>query len=190
MTVLLTLYWAFFQVGLFAFGGGLAALPLIREQVVVTHPWLSMAAFTDLVTIAEMTPGPIALNAATFVGTQVSGLAGAVVATLGCVSPSLLIVLVLARMYGAWRDKAVFQGVLSGLRPAAVALIASAGMSIAILALFGEGGSISLPNADWVALFCFALALFALRKWKPSPILVIFASGILGAGLKLLTGLA
>lgn len=184
--MLLTLYWAFFQVGLFAFGGGLAALPLIREQVVVIHPWLSMAAFTDLVTIAEMTPGPIALNAATFVGNQVAGIPGAVVATLGCITPSVIIVLILARLYSAWRDRPAFMGVLSGLRPAAVALIASAGMSIAILALFGEGGAICLNSLDLVALGCFALSLFALRKWKPSPIVVMFGAGLVGAGIKLL----
>lgn len=184
MSALLALYWSFFQVGLFAFGGGLAALPLIREQVVVVHPWLSMAAFTDLVTIAEMTPGPIALNAATFVGMRVQGFPGALVATLGCMTPSLIIVLTLARLYSAWRDKAAFQGVLSGLRPAAVALIASAGMSIMILALFGEGGRLSLPDIDWVSLCCFALAFFILRKWKPSPILVMVGAGVVGALVK------
>lgn len=184
--ILLTLYWAFFQVGIFAFGGGLAALPLIRDQVVVLHGWLDMAAFTDLVTIAEMTPGPIALNAATFVGTKVAGLPGAIIATMGVVTPSLLIVLVLARIYQRWKDKPAFRGVLSGLRPAAVALIASAGVSIAILALFGEGKAIALEHIDWVSFGTFALALFVLRKWKPSPIFIIFAAGVVGAAAKLL----
>lgn len=183
--MMLTLYWAFFQVGLFAFGGGLAALPLIKEQVVVIHPWLDMAAFTDLVTIAEMTPGPIALNAATFVGNQVGGVVGAVVATLGCITPSLMIVLILARLYSVWRDKPAFAGVLSGLRPTAVALIASAGMSIAILALFGTGGFTSLAAIDIVSLICFGAALFLLRKFKVSPILIIFGAGIAGAAIKL-----
>lgn len=188
--IYLTLFWAFFQVGLFAFGGGLAALPLIRDQVVVIHQWLDMAAFTDLVTIAEMTPGPIALNASTFVGTRVGGLLGAVIATLGCITPSLIIVLVLARVYRAWRDKPAFQGVLSGLRPAAVALIASAGVSIALLALFGEARPLRLEAVDWVSLMCFALALFVLRKWKPSPILVMLGAGLLGAAIKLALGAA
>lgn len=185
---LLTLYVSFFQVGLFAFGGGLAALPLIREQVVVLHPWLSMAAFTDLVTIAEMTPGPIALNASTFVGMQVGGLPGALVATLGCISPSLIIVLILAKMYSAWRDKAAFQGLLGGLRPAAVALIAAAGMSIALLAFFGPDTAHHLKDLDWVSLACFGLAFFVLRKWKPSPIAVMLGAGVLGAVVKLMLG--
>lgn len=188
MSILLTLYFSFFQVGLFAFGGGLAALPLIREQTVIIHAWLDPNTFTDLVTIAEMTPGPIALNAATFVGMRVQGIMGAFAATLGCVTPSLIIVLILARLYKAWRDKPGFQGILSGLRPAAVALIASAGLSILILALFGNHGTVP-EKLDYIALICFSLALFVLRKWKPSPILVIFGAGILGAGLRLLAGL-
>lgn len=189
MSMLLTLFWSFFQVGIFAFGGGLAALPLIREQVVVQHSWLNMAAFTDLVTIAELTPGPIALNASTFVGMRVQGIPGAIVATLGCIMPSLIIVLILARLYGAWREKAAFQGVLSGLRPAAVALIASAGISIAILALFDESKIIALDHLDWVSLVCFAIGLFVLRKWKPSPIIVMIGVGLLGALLKLIPGI-
>lgn len=188
--ILLTLFWSFFQVGLFAFGGGLAALPLIRQQVVVIHPWLDMATFTDLITIAEMTPGPIALNASTFVGMRVAGLPGAVVATLGCITPSLIIVLILARVYQAWRDKATFQGVLSGLRPAAVALIASAGMSILILALFGVGGHIALSTVDWVSVACFGAALLVLRVYKPSPILVMVGAGVVGAAAKLLLNLS
>lgn len=187
MALLLTLYTAFFQVGLFAFGGGLAALPLIRDQVVLVHGWLDMATFADLVTIAEMTPGPIALNAATFVGTRVGGLPGAVVATLGVITPSLIIVLILGRVYRAWKDKPAFQGVLSGLRPAAVALIAAAGLSILLLALF-HGGAITLEKADWAAIAVFALALFILRKWKPSPIAVMLGAGVLGTLVKLIMG--
>lgn len=182
--MLLTLYLAFVQVGAFAFGGGLAALPLIRQQVVELHGWLDMAAFTDLVTIAELTPGPIALNAATFVGMKVGGLPGALVATLGAITPSLIIVLILARLYSVWKSKPAFQGVLFGLRPAAVALIASAGVSIALLALF-QDNQIRLSHIDWVAICCFILALFALRKWKPSPILVILITGLVGASIKL-----
>lgn len=188
MSLMMSLYWAFFQVGLLAFGGGLAALPLIREQVVITHGWLDMAAFTDLVTIAEMTPGPIALNASTFVGMRVGGLPGSIIATLGCVSPSLIIVLILARMYKAWREKAAFQGILEGLRPAAVAMIASAGLSILLLALF-SGNLPGFGSLDWVSLLCFTLGILALRRFKASPVLVIFSSGILGAALKLALGL-
>lgn len=90
------LFWSFFQIGLFSIGGGYAAMPLIQNQVVAIHGWLTMTQFADIITIAEMTPGPIAINSATFVGTQVAGLPGAIIATIGCVLPSCIIVLTLA----------------------------------------------------------------------------------------------
>ena len=99
MMTLLELFWSFLQVGLFSIGGGYAAMPLIQAQVVEQHPWLTMSEFTDLITIAEMTPGPIAINSATFVGIRIAGLGGAVVATFGCILPSLLIVSILAKIY-------------------------------------------------------------------------------------------
>lgn len=93
------LFWSFFQIGLFSIGGGYAAMPLIQQQVVDQHSWLTMAQFADIMTIAEMTPGPIAINSATFVGIRVAGLPGAIVATAGCVLPSCAIVLALAFIY-------------------------------------------------------------------------------------------
>ena len=96
--IYLQLFWSFLQVGLFSVGGGYAAMPLIESQVVQGHGWLTMNEFTDLITIAEMTPGPIAVNSATFVGIRIAGIGGALVATLGCITPSLIIVSVLARI--------------------------------------------------------------------------------------------
>jgi len=86
--IYLELFWSFFQVGLFSIGGGYAAMPLIQNQVVDIHPWLTMTGFADIMAISEMTPGPIAVNAATFVGIQVAGLPGALIATIGCIFPS------------------------------------------------------------------------------------------------------
>ena len=97
--IYLQLFWSFLQVGLFSIGGGYAAMPLIESQVVQGHGWLTMNEFTDLITIAEMTPGPIAVNSATFVGIRIAGIGGALVATLGCITPSLIIVSVLAKIY-------------------------------------------------------------------------------------------
>ena len=180
--IYLQLFWSFFQIGLFSFGGGYAAMPLIQAQVVAGHGWLTLDAFADLVTIAEMTPGPIALNAATFVGTQVAGLPGALVATAGNVLPSCLIVSLLAWLYGKYRRLDVVQGVLGCLRPAVVAMIASAGVSILVNALKSEAGF------DWVMAGLFAVCLFILRKWKPSPILIILSAGVFGAIWYLVTG--
>ena len=97
--IYLKLFWSFFQIGLFSFGGGYAAVPLIQSQIVETNQWMSMSQFADLITMAEITPGPIVVNCATFVGQQIAGLSGAIVCTSGCVLPSVLIVLALSWMY-------------------------------------------------------------------------------------------
>ena len=101
--IYLQLLWSFFQIGLFSIGGGYAAMPLIQQQVVELNPWLTMGEFTDVVTISQMTPGPIAINAATFVGIRVAGFPGSLVATLGCVLPSCIVVLLLACLYTRYR---------------------------------------------------------------------------------------
>ena len=177
----LQLFWSFFQIGLFSIGGGYAAMPLVQHQVVELHPWLTMTQFADIMTIAEMTPGPIAINSATFVGIQIAGLPGAIIATLGCVFPSCVIVLALAYVYYHYKGLDVIQGILAGLRPAVVAMIASAGLSLLVLALWGEEGQISLSHLDWVAAGIFAVALVVLRRWKPDPILVMAGAGAAGA---------
>lgn len=172
--IYLELFWSFFKIGLFSFGGGYAALPLIQDAVVTGKAWLTMSQFTDLLTISQMTPGPIALNASTFVGTQVAGVLGAIVATLGCVTPSCIIVLILAKLYYKYKNLNAMQNILFGLRPAVVSLIATAGVSILFTAL-GIGETL-----DFVAIGIFALAFLALRIWKPSPILIISLSGAAG----------
>lgn len=177
----LQLFWSFFQIGLFSIGGGYAAMPLIQEQVVDIHPWLTMTQFADIMTIAEMTPGPIAINSATFVGIQVAGLPGAIIATLGCVVPSCVIVMTLAYIYYRFRGLSIVQGVLAGLRPAVISMIASAGISLFILAVYGQRTlPADLLSFDWVALGIFLAAFFVLRKWKPSPIWVMAGAGVAG----------
>lgn len=179
--VYLELFFSFFKIGLFSIGGGYAAMPLIQEQIVVIQNWLTMKEFTDLITIAEMTPGPIAINSATFVGNQVAGFTGSIVATLGCVVPSFIIVLILARIYFRYKDLSVIQGVLEGLRPVVVALISSAAISILSLAFWGEEGfSLNLSDLNVLSVILFAISLFVLRKWKPSPILIMLGTGLIG----------
>ena len=117
-------------------GGGYAAIPLIQSQIVDIHGLMTMEEFTDLITIAEMTPGPISINSSTFVGTRLAGPFGAVLCTLGCILPSFIICLTLAHFYYKYRSFSGVQTVLSALRPAVVALIASAGASILMLGLF------------------------------------------------------
>ena len=179
--ILLELFWSFVQIGLFSIGGGYAAMPLIQHQVVDLHPWLSMQQFADIMTIAEMTPGPIAINSATFVGIQVAGLPGAVVATIGCVFPSCVIVMTLAYVYYRFRGLSIVQGILAGLRPAVVAMIASAGISLLVMALYGKRAiPADLLRVDLVALLLFTASFFVLRKWKPNPIWVMAGCGAAG----------
>lgn len=180
--IYLELLWSFFQIGLFSFGGGYASLPLIQTQVVDLNGWLNMTEFVDIITISQMTPGPIAINASTFVGMRVAGVGGAAVATIGCVLPSCIIVLLLAFLYYKYRNLSIIQGALSGLRPAVVSLIASAGVGILILALWGGDTlwSFAIEKVDWIAVGIFALGLFVLRKFKFNPIYVMLGAGVVG----------
>ena len=187
--IYLELFWAFFQIGLFSFGGGYAAVPLIQHQIVETNHSLEMSQFADLITIAEMTPGPIAVNSATFVGQQIAGLPGAVICTLGCILPSFVIVLALSWLYVKYRSLKTIQGVLTGLRPAVVAMIASAGLSLLLLALFNASlFTVRFSDFRIIEALLFVFCLFLLRKTKIGPIPIIFGSGLVGTLIYVLMG--
>ena len=174
--ILLQLLISFFQIGLFSFGGGYASMPLIQEQVVDIHAWLTIKEFTDLVTISQMTPGPIAVNSATFVGIKIAGIPGALVATAGCILPSWILVTLIAKLYLKYKNLSLLQGILNSLRPAVVAMIASAGISILLSALWGEG-QILLENTNWIMAALFVLSIVLLQKFKMNPIWVMVLAG-------------
>ena len=180
---MMALFLVFFQIGLFSVGGGYAAMPLIQSLVVESHGWLTMAEFTNLMTIAEMTPGPIAINSATFVGMRFAGLPGALVATIGLVAPSIIIILIVAAFLKRFRDSKLVNAVFYGLRPASTAMVASAGVSVAALALVNTGAvGLALVNWKGVAL---AAVLLVLTRWCKAtkglhPILFILASAVVG----------
>ena len=176
--ILLQLFLSFLQIGAFSFGGGYAAMPLIQNQVVELHHWLTIPEFTDLITISQMTPGPIAINSATFVGIKIAGLPGAIIATLGCILPSCLIVTIIAWLYLKFRQMESLQSILNVLRPAVVALIASAGFTIIITAFFGELG-IAVETLKIQMVVIFVICLFLLMKWKMNPIFVMILAGLL-----------
>ena len=188
--IYLQLFWSFFQVGLFSFGGGYAALPLIQEQVIDVHPWLTSTEFIDILTISQMTPGPIAINTSTFVGTKVAGFPGAIVATLGFVTPSAIIVLTLATLYYKYKGISMVQGIIKGLRPAVVALIASAGLSILLTAFFNKDSfPVQFVDLSWVSVGIFIFSLFILRKFKLNPIYIMLCAGAIGILLHFFTPL-
>lgn len=173
------LFLSFIQVGLFSVGGGYAAIPLIENQIVEVHGLMSMEEFTDLITIAEMTPGPISINSATFVGIRLAGIPGAIICTLGCILPSFFICLALAYFYYKYRQLNGMQKILSTMRPAVVALIASAGLSILLLGLFG-GATATWGNLRPIECALFLFAFFCLRKYHLNAIQIIFGTGVVG----------
>ena len=181
--IYLQLFLSFLQIGAFSFGGGYAAMPLIQNQVVQLHPWLSQSEFTDLITISQMTPGPIAINSATFVGTRIAGMPGALAATAGCVLPSCILVTLLAKIYLKYRNLSLLQGVLKSLRPAVIAMIAAAGASILVNAFWGESiasltASQLLPNISIRAVGILTGSLILLARFKMNPIHVMLLSGV------------
>ena len=121
--IYLKLFISFLKIGAFSFGGGYAAMPIIQSEVVDTYHWLTLEEFTDLITISQMTPGPIAVNSATFVGIRIGGIPGAIVATLGCILPSSILLIFLSWMYMKYKKLTILQTILSVLRPAVVVLI-------------------------------------------------------------------
>ena len=181
------LFLSFFQIGLLSFGGGYAAMPLIQGQVVQGHGWLSMSEFTDLITISQMTPGPIAVNSATFVGIKIAGIPGALVATFGCILPSCILVTLLAKLYLKYREMAMLQGILHSLRPAVVAMIGSAGISILVTAFWSSEGDtvIRLAQTNWSLVVIFIISLILLQKGKKNPIFVMVLAGVMKVAVAL-----
>ena len=190
MLILWELFLSFATVGLFCIGGGYASMPLIQAEVVEKHAWLTMREFVDIFTISQMTPGPIGINAATFVGTRVDGIPGSIAATAGFVFPSLIIILILAYLYYKYGNVGAIRGILNGLRPAVVALIASAGVGILLLALWDkEKLPVSLDATNKIGVLIFALSLAAIHSKKVGTIKTLLASGVLGLVFYSLAGL-
>lgn len=176
--IYLQLFLTFVQIGFLCIGGGYVILPLIQNQIVETNQWITIKEFTDLITIAEMTPGPIAVNSATFVGIRVGGPLGAFVATIGCIFPSLFIVSVLSFIYHKYKNLSAMQTILGVLRAVVVVLIALACIKIMLLMMF-SGKKVNFENMDLIALGMFTVALFVLRKYKINPIIVMLSCGLL-----------
>ena len=176
MSGLLDLFLMFFRIGLFTFGGGYAMLPLIREEV-TRRGLMTMEELISFVAVSESTPGPFAVNIATYVGLHRAGLAGSAFATLGVVLPSFIVILVVARCYEKFKTSRAVQGIMSGLRPAVVGLLASAALGIAGNVFFPDGFRFSPALA--AALGIFGLTLYLTFK-KHHPIKLICLCAVLG----------
>ncbi|MBE6955876.1 MAG: chromate transporter [Ruminococcaceae bacterium] len=187
---LLRLFYEFFKVGLFAVGGGLATIPFL--EAMATNPdlgWFTTEDLTTMIAVSESTPGPIGVNMATYVGFEVGGIPGAVIATLGLITPSIIVILIISGFLQKFRQSKLVDSVFYGLRPASTALIAAAGLSVAqeVLAL-----AIDIPartfSISW-PLVILAVAIFLLMKIKPlgklHPIVFIGISALAGIIFKL-----
>ena len=177
----LTLFWEFVKIGLFCVGGGYASMPLIQASVVDTCHWLTLSEFVDIFTISQMTPGPIGINAATFAGMKIAGIGGAILATLGFVTPSLILCILVAKLFFRYGDIGAIRGILNGLRPAVIALICAAGLSFITLSLWNEEAVPENPleTIDIIGTVLLIGSYLAVRM-KVSVIRLLMGSGVAG----------
>lgn len=187
MTLLL-LFFEFFKTGLFAVGGGMATLPFLYDMSARHPDWFTASQLADMIAVSESTPGPIGVNMATYVGFETSGIPGALVATLGLVTPSVIVILIVARMLKAFRSNKTVDAVFYGLRPCSVGLIAAAGILVVKIALFrfdayAAGGALT-ALFNWKALALAAVLLILTRTVnatkKLHPVVFILASAAAG----------
>ena len=187
MTLYLRLFWEFFKTGLFAVGGGMATLPFLYDMSAKTG-WFSPAQLADMIAVSESTPGPIGVNMATYVGFSTAGIPGAVLATLGLVTPSVIIILLIARVLHAFRQNRYVDAAFYGLRPCSVGLIAAAGLLVVRIALFdvelfhSTGAFLDLlrPKALLLAALLLVLTNAVKATKKLHPVVFILASAVLG----------
>ncbi len=177
--IYLQLFWTFFVIGMFTIGGGYAMLSLIQNKVVTVHGWITDGTFTDIVAISQMTPGPIGINSATYIGYEVLANSGAsefmcvlgsFTATFAVVLPSFIIVLMICKMYEKWKEHYMFQGILKGLKPAVIGLIGTAALGLATPENF----------IDWKSYVICLLAFIALYLKKIGPFAIIGIGAVLG----------
>ncbi|MFG6331919.1 MAG: chromate transporter [Lachnospiraceae bacterium] len=179
--ILIRLFCEFFKAGLFAIGGGLATLPFLQE-ISQSTGWFTQQDLMDLIAISESTPGAIGVNAATYAGFHTYGLIGGVVATLGLIAPSILIILLISGVLEKFRDSSLVQHIFYGLRPASTGLIASAGFSVVLATLVSVTKLSSDPAGafNWFGIVLAAGLYAAIRKWNRHPVVYIGASALIG----------
>ncbi len=178
--ILLELFWEFFKIGAFTFGGGYAMMPMI-EDAVHAKAWITDAELINFIAVSESTPGPFAINMATYIGTSQAGWLGAIAATLGVVLPSFIIILIVARCYEAFKKNRIVKGCMSGLKPAVIGLIGATVISIGMTVFFAGGfdPAVFTSTAFYGSLVIFALGTVLAFK-KVHPILIICLAAVLG----------
>ncbi len=176
-----TLFVTYFKIGLFTIGGGYAMIPLIQQEIVQNHQWISMTQFTDFIAIAESTPGPFAVNTATFVGMKMDGMLGAFIAILAVTLPSFIIILVIAKWLKHFSDNKFVKSALYGMMPVVLSLILSAVFMLFLNNVMNTSlTDFSLTHIDWKAVVCCAIAATVYYKGKIGPIPLILVCAGLG----------
>ncbi len=175
------LIWEFIKIGAFTYGGGLAMIPLLRG-VAINHGWLTNAQFANLIAIAQSTPGPIAINMATFIGFQQYGMIGALSASIAVVLPAFIMALIVARFLSHFNEHPIVKAVLKGLKAAVIGLLATATLQVALVSLYMDQGSLThfMQGLDIKALIFFLFSLWLIYRYKKHPIYYIALAGILG----------
>ena len=180
--IILKLIQVFLLLGAFSFGGGLGSMELIRSRVVDQQMWLTNAEFTDIISISEMTPGPLGINIASFVGTRVAGVPGTIAATLSYVAPAVVIVILMAKVYFKYRDLGIVKAVLSSLHPAVAAMVISAALRLCANAWWGGGiADFRFEDLNHIGIGLSFVMLVLLQKKKLGPVQAILFSGVIGA---------
>lgn len=177
------LFWEFFKTGLFAVGGGLATLPFLYD-ISASTGWFTTQDIADLIAVSESTPGPLGINMATYVGFKTTGLFGGCITTFGLILPSIVIIILISKILDKFKESALVQRIFYGLRPASTALIATAGLGVAKIALlkldvFEETGS-WFDLLNWKCILLAVLIYIGLKKFKKHPILYIAAAAAAG----------
>lgn len=172
--IYLELFWTFFKIGAFTFGGGYAMLPLIQSEV-AAKGWLDSQSLVNFAAVSESTPGPFAVNMATYVGTETGGVLGAVCATLGVALPSFVIILLVAKFFAQFGKNRVVRGCMAGLKPAVVGMIASAVISVAAAAFFPAGVTLSGPEPYAAVVIFIPAVILAFKKVHPIAIIALCA---------------
>lgn len=180
--IYLLLFFTFLKIGAFTFGGGYAMLPLVQGEV-ASHGWMTAEELVNFIAVSESTPGPFAVNVSTYVGAEAGGLPGALMATLGVVLPSFVIILIVAKCFERFRKSAVIQGCMRGLKPAVIGMIGAAVVSTGQTVFFPEGFSPQvLTGGPFVSSALIFLVMLVLSMKKVHPIAIILLSVALGIG--------
>ena len=187
MMIFLELFYTFIKIGIFSFGGGYGMLSVIQAEVVARHSWISSSEFADIVAVSQMTPGPIGINSATYVGytavvnsggTEIMGILGSLTASFAVMLPSVVLMLIVSRFFVKYKGSSCVEAVFKGIRPAVVGLIASAAL---LLMTKDNFGSLSEnPLQFWVSVMLFVAAFIAMKFFKVSPLLLLLLAGIFG----------